>query len=177
MRRLKNHTGANKAWESDGLGVSQFIFIFRVRHRIRLSYFLVLAAPPHERSLKNMINLKSIIRLSTFIIGLSCAFSITSCSMYSSELAGVEPRLIHVKTGSVIQLKRGEPIYIKNISNKGVTAGTKDGDGWILAGDKGSANVGNNEHLRVIEFNADSGKAIIRHSATDRRGFGGAFAF
>jgi hypothetical protein len=33
----------NKAWESDGLGVLRFIFIFRVRHRICLSYFLVLA--------------------------------------------------------------------------------------------------------------------------------------
>ena len=42
----------NKAWERDALGVLRFIFIFRVRHQTWLSYFLVLAAPPHERSAK-----------------------------------------------------------------------------------------------------------------------------
>ena len=51
----------NMAWESDGLGVTRFIFIFRVRHLICLSYFLVLAAPPHQRSAENSRLIKMLV--------------------------------------------------------------------------------------------------------------------
>jgi len=97
--------------------------------------------------------------------------------MYSSDLAACEPSVHNVKEGSFIDLENSAGgIYIVDISNSGVHVSREPGKrGWKLR--EGPNSMGNCEHLTVTSYDGDSKTATIRQIETDRRGFGGAFAF
>jgi hypothetical protein len=120
--------GTHKTWESDGPSVPRFIFIFRVRHRIRQSYFLVLAAPPHQRSAKNMKHVPiawNVVRVLLIVI---CCFQLTLHFLDTMQAA----RMLTMKEGTEEYRRTQAPLDTDGVAEVLMRRGPSSFN-WLVA--------------------------------------------
>lgn len=118
------------------------------------------------------------LRLLSLGVVSSCLFVVlTSCGLYDPNLAPAPSRAYSVKVGSGFLTDKGPSLYVEQITSTGVIVSWRNGqEPWTLRLKEGRG-MGNGRYLKVTEINDAEGTAIISYSETDRRGFGGAWAF